>query len=85
MAVILSGNQTVVRIFYDKVNDITYRDVSTQPVDVPESDRVPFFQSAYNGWFIRVHDAGEIITNPHLHQAFPEIDEDSNPVILLFR
>ncbi len=85
MSAVLMGNETVVRIYYDKVNDVTYLDVDTQPVAVPESDRVPVFQSAYNGWFIRVHDAGEIITNPHLHQVFPEIDEDSNPVLLLFR
>ena len=85
LTVSLLGNEKVVRIYYDKINHSTYRSVDNSDVDTPVDEQFPPITSSFRGKWIRDHDVLNIRMVPELRQAFPDITDESNPVILIFQ
>ena len=85
LTVSLIGNGKAVRIYYDKFNHATYRSVDFSDVKAPKEEEFLPMTSSYKGKWVRVHDVLNIRMVPELHEAFPDITEESNPVILIFQ
>ena len=85
LTVSLIGNGKVTRIYYDKLNHATYRSVDGSDVKAPKEEDFMPMTSSYKGKWVRVHDVLNIRMVPELRAAFPDITEESNPVILIFQ
>ena len=81
----LLGVENIVRIYYDKINHCTYRSIDNSGVVIPVGEQFPPITSSFRGKWIRVHDVLNIRMIPELRQAFPDITDESNPVILIFQ
>ena len=81
----VAGAGNITRIYYDKVNKRKYTLVEMSDVKPsPEESFYPFTAS-YMGKLIREYDVLNILMVPELCQAFPDVTEESNPVILIFQ
>ena len=81
----LIGNGKVARIYYDKLNHATYRSVDGSDVKAPKEEEFMAMTSSYKGKWVRVHDVLNIRMVPELREAFPDITDESNPVLLIFQ
>lgn len=81
----VGGASNVTRIYYDKINKRKYTLVEMSDVKPSPQESFFPFTSSYMGKLIRVHDVLNILAVPELCQAFPDITEESNPVILIFQ
>lgn len=81
----VAGAGKIARIYYDKVNGRTYRLVDYSDVKPSPEESFSPFTSSYMGKLIRVHDVLNILRVPELKEAFPDITEESNPVILIYQ
>ena len=85
MGLSMNNNDQFVFAMYDKDSARTtryYKSELTEPDSTIQF--VPSFEYCYKGKLINAYDSGLILTVPPLHEAFPEITEDSNPVLLIF-
>ncbi len=74
-----------VRIIYDKVKDQYYRIYPSYYEKLKYADNFfPFFCSCYEGYYVMSFDAPTIQGSPDLKQLFPDINDNSNPVLFVF-
>ena len=85
LTVSLIGNGKVARIYYDKLHHATYRSVDGSDIKAPKEEDFMPMTSSYRGKWVRVHDVLNIRMVPELREAFPDITDESNPVILIFQ
>ena len=81
----VAGAGNITRIYYDKVNKRKYTLVEMSDVKPSPEESFSPFTSSYMGKLIRVHDVLNILRVPELKEAFPDITEESNPVILIYQ
>jgi len=79
------NQENVLRVVYDKINNKTYSYKNWEDQVIPQTDRAYLMNTVYNGNGFHVLDAGDILASPELQKQFPEITEDSNPILLIFR
>ena len=77
------NNETVLRVYYDKINNKTYTYKDWEDTAIPANDRAYLVLSVSDGYTFKVLDAGNILMDPELKKQFPEITEDSNPILLI--
>ncbi|MBR2396067.1 MAG: 6-bladed beta-propeller [Bacteroidaceae bacterium] len=77
------NQETVLRVVYDKINNKTYSYKNWEDQVIPQTDRAYLMNTVYNGNGFHVLDAGDILASPELQKQFPEITEDSNPILLI--
>lgn len=85
LTVSLIGNGKVARIYYDKLHHATYRSVDGSDIKAPKEEDFMPMTSSYRGKWVRVHDVLNIRMVPELREAFPDITDESNPVLLIFQ
>ena len=74
---------TVMRVLYDKINNKTYSFKDWEDQVIPITDRVNLMNKLSDGYAFQILDAANILMNPELQKQFPEITEDSNPILLI--
>lgn len=81
---ILTNGFDDVQVFYNKKDDVLYRfyvdDISLikRPQDI-----IPTFCSSHLGKIFYYYDAGKILKDEYYKQLFPNITEQSNPVVFV--
>ena len=75
------------RTFYDKKNGQSSYLFARPYINtrVPADNRIPHFTSSYKECFFSVLSTSEILNHEQLKTQYPQITEDSNPVIRIFR
>lgn len=72
--------ETEMLCIYDKSNDACYK-LTRQEQLTMDRDMFGYTLSCYNDTFVNVIDAHTIISDTTLHKRFPDITENSNPVL----
>lgn len=74
-----------VRTFYEKKNGQTEFFFWHSHPTIPQDNQIPYFTANYKNYFFSELSPTTILKNEDLRKQYPQITEDSNPVIRIFR
>ena len=82
----LTNFQTDVRVFYDKNTGKQYHLLLDDAIRITNGDQfIPMFISNYQNEFYTYVTAGQILNTPEFKDKYPNLKENSNPFIIIYR
>ena len=81
---LMNGNDDLVQVFYDKNSRKTWRcyEEDINSIKSPE-EIIPWMCSSYKGKIYYYYDAATILNNDYYKLLFPNVTQNSNPVLLV--